>query len=985
MSRPTELDRLLAEDAWARRLAHALARGAEDPDDLVQEAYARAFAQGALPVTHVRGWFARVMRNLTVERRRARGASGQRDAAHARARAYAAGDTETGPRDSEPTPDELAARAEVQERLAAAVLALPARQRDVILLRHFDGAEIADIARRLGLAPSTVQEHLARAHAELRRKLAAWGDDRWSHGLALLLTGRGSLPGGGAAVAAAPPSVVAAALAPYSPVLIAMTLSKVSLGVVITIALTVVLWRAIESPEMSEHDDARSIASDSSHTPPLSEAGAISAEQSDEKRVAIGSAVRKDATVVESKATVDVSVVDMRGAPIEGAAVNVELTPEERRANRVEVSGFEMWQTPPGMSGTTDHGGSTRLTVPAGRPLSISAIKRGRQLEDGVPSSAESIELESLLPGASTTVTFRLRQHPDVEVVLQIVDAVTGAPVVGAPLFMESQDGMTVLSTGERVAQLPLQRSADAVSDGAGFVRVTGQSWLDTWCLVMAPEYGPRMQPLWPAEGANAAIKGSLVVELERSSSIEVLAHGAPQGAELRARMAVTALRQRTRIPSADAYRFGASKYELRASADHEDRFLLSDVPPSAEVSLSLHAPATGALLYSAAQPIQTRAGEVHRVIFDFAASGRLVCTVSEVDGSPTAGQLVQLSSPSGRTIGKTPTSHRPLKSARTDAAGVAVFADVAPGTWVVGLAHAERGRGVTPPSLELDHAPYELEVEMPAGGGDVPVAFTMHRGLYIEGRVVAPGALPTHLVVMASMEAFHAMVQGSEVVDGRFRLGPLMPGTYTVGARSASRGDQSFAPSDDVEARAGATGVELALRLGVRIEVRAIDAADGNAVDAKFTVSRLNGGWYGNSYGARATFLTDGLEPGVYCALALAPDGRVGVVDRFTAESSTELTAVTVPIDVGGTLTVTGPDRDGIRDVYVMRDECVLDLHRLQQGERASSVLPPGRYRVGVVARQRGEGQPAWVDRFDTEQAVEIRAGEEAVLTLSQ
>src|SRR5687768_6421534 len=122
MSRPTNLDALLAEDAWARRLARALARGAEDPDDLVQEVYARALAQGALPVTHVRGWFARVIRNLTVERSRTRGARGQREAGHARARAYAVGDTLTGPRDSEPTPDELAARAEVQERLAAAVL-----------------------------------------------------------------------------------------------------------------------------------------------------------------------------------------------------------------------------------------------------------------------------------------------------------------------------------------------------------------------------------------------------------------------------------------------------------------------------------------------------------------------------------------------------------------------------------------------------------------------------------------------------------------------------------------------------------------------------------------------------------------------------------------------------------------------------------------------------------------------------------------------
>lgn len=989
MSRPTDLDRLLAEDAWARRLARALARGAEDPDDLVQEAYTRAFAHGALPVTHVRGWFARVLRNLTVERRRARGARSQREAAHARARAGAAGDTPAGPRDGELTPDELAARAEVQERLAAAVLTLPSRQRDVILLRHFDGAELADIARRLGLAPSTVQEHLARAHAELRRKLASWADDtRWSHGFALLLTGREAMPGALTIAAAATPSLVTAALVPSSPFLIAMTLSKVSLGVALAVALSVLLWRSTESPELDDVDSARSITNASSRPGPAPDSSTHAAEQSDSEHAAIGSAVRREAAIVDSKGTVDVSVVDIRGVPVEGADVSVELTPEERRANRIEVSGFDMWQTPPGMSGTTDARGATRLIVPAGRPLRIGASKRARPPAEGVPSSAESVDVESLLPGASTSVTIRLRRQPDVEAELQIVDAVTGAPIAGAQVFMESKDSSR-FSTGERATLLPPQRDADGTSDAAGLVHVVGYGWLDTWCLVMATGHGPRMQPLWPANGAHTAITGPIVVELERSCSIEVLVHAAPQGAEVRARLAVTALRQRALVPAAQWLRFGASPYELRAAPDDEGRFRFVDVPSSAKVSLTLHALVTGDLLYAAAEAVETRAGETHRVTWDLAASGRFVCTVHEVDGSPASGRVVQLSLPSGRVIGTTDRGEKPLKSARTDAAGVAVFTDVAPGTWVVGLAHAERGRGDWPraperESPERDFARYELEVEMPAGGGEVPVAFTLHRGLYIEGRVVAPHALPKNLAVSASAGTFHAMVQGIEIIEGQFRLGPLMPGDYRVGARVMGRSDHSFAPSDVVEVVAGTTDVELALRLGVQIELRAVDARLGDAADAKFIVSRIDGGAYHSSYEARASFNANGLERGVYCAVALAPDGRVGVVDRFTAESSTELTEVTVPIDVGGTLVVEGPDRDGIWDVYVSRGEGVLALHRLERSERESSVLPPGRYRVGVVARQRGEGQPAWVDRFDAEHVVEVRAGEETVLTLS-
>jgi hypothetical protein len=691
------------------------------------------------------------------------------------------------------------------------------------------------------------------------------------------------MPGASSVAAAPAPSMITAVLAPSSPFLIAMSLSKVSLGVVITVALSVLLWRVTNSQEIDASDSVRSITRVASHPGPASELESDSAELSDTQHVAIVSAVRMDAAVVESN--------------------------------------------------------------------------------------------------AATTIDSR--PQPDIEAALEIVDAVTGTPIAGAHVFLESKDG-TRFSTGDRATLLPPQRDADGVSDGAGLVHVMGHGRLDTWCLVMASGHGPRMQPLWPAKGAHTAVTGPILVELERSCSIEVLVHGAPHGAEVRARMAVTALRPRALVPSAQWLRFGASSYELRAAPDNEGWYRLVDVPSSAEISLSLHAAGTGGLLYAAAEPVETRAGEVHRVTWDVTASRRFVCTVREVDGLPAPGQVVQLSLPNGRSIGTTPTVYKPLKSARADTDGVAVFDGIAPGTWVVGLAHPERGRGATAPTPERDYAPYELEVEMPEHGGDVPVAFTLHRGLYIDGRVVAPDALPKSLVVSAAAGTFHAMVQGSEVVDGRFRLGPLMPGAYRVGARATGRSDQSLARSETVEALAGATDVELALRLGVRIEVRAIDAADGDAVDAQFTLSRLNGGWYGSSYEARTAFRSDGLEHGEYCAVALAPDGRVGVVDRFTAESSTELTSVTVQIDVGGTLIVEGPDRDGICDVYVMRAEGVLDLHRLERGERAQSVLPPGRYRVGVVARQRGEGQPAWVDRFDAEHAVEVRAGEETVLSLS-
>jgi RNA polymerase sigma factor (sigma-70 family) len=243
MTRSTDLLDLLAQDAWARRLARSLARGPEDAEDLVQEAYARALAPGATPIAHARGWLARVLRNVHIKRRHADSARAQRERAHARARAtFSVGtssrDAVDEPRAVEPSPDELAARAEVQERLAAAVLELEPRQRDVVLLRHFDDASIAAIARRLGLAPATVHEHLERGHAELRRKLAHWATDtRISGGFALLLFGRDA-----ASATAVTLGGGAAAVLPTSQLLLVMTMSKLSIGVALAAALSFILW-----------------------------------------------------------------------------------------------------------------------------------------------------------------------------------------------------------------------------------------------------------------------------------------------------------------------------------------------------------------------------------------------------------------------------------------------------------------------------------------------------------------------------------------------------------------------------------------------------------------------------------------------------------------------------------------------------------------------------------------------------------------------
>ncbi|MGH3395958.1 MAG: sigma factor-like helix-turn-helix DNA-binding protein, partial [Streptosporangiaceae bacterium] len=61
----------------------------------------------------------------------------------------------------------------VDPAIMAALLRLPARQRQVVALRLFLDLDTGGTAQVLGVAPSTVKAHLARALAALRDDLAA--------------------------------------------------------------------------------------------------------------------------------------------------------------------------------------------------------------------------------------------------------------------------------------------------------------------------------------------------------------------------------------------------------------------------------------------------------------------------------------------------------------------------------------------------------------------------------------------------------------------------------------------------------------------------------------------------------------------------------------------------------------------------------------------------------------------------------------------
>ena len=142
------------------RYVRALGIADRDVEDLVQDVFLALFhhvARGR-PRTNLRGWIFRVAHNLALKHL-------IREARRRRVRADLASQRVVAPA---PTPEDCYANRQRQVRLAAAINALPARERRCLQLRA-EGLRYREIARVLGLSLGTVANTMARALARLRR------------------------------------------------------------------------------------------------------------------------------------------------------------------------------------------------------------------------------------------------------------------------------------------------------------------------------------------------------------------------------------------------------------------------------------------------------------------------------------------------------------------------------------------------------------------------------------------------------------------------------------------------------------------------------------------------------------------------------------------------------------------------------------------------------------------------------------------------
>jgi RNA polymerase sigma-70 factor (ECF subfamily) len=149
----------------AYNVARWLTRNDQDAEDLVQEAFLRAFKSfDSFYGSNARAWVLTIVRNTCytwLEKNRVRELTGSLE------------DRESEIESEVLDPQALLLRGEDTQVVKQALEALPVEFRETIVLRHLEGLSYKEIADIVGIPQGTVMSRLARARRRLKELLSS--------------------------------------------------------------------------------------------------------------------------------------------------------------------------------------------------------------------------------------------------------------------------------------------------------------------------------------------------------------------------------------------------------------------------------------------------------------------------------------------------------------------------------------------------------------------------------------------------------------------------------------------------------------------------------------------------------------------------------------------------------------------------------------------------------------------------------------------
>jgi RNA polymerase sigma-70 factor, ECF subfamily len=155
----------------AFNLAYWIVRSREEAEDVVQDAFVRAFRgfsrfDGVAP----KPWLLTIVRNVAYRALQSRNRSGNVVLFSEDLKNREGGDVRELPSPERSAETLLVAESERQQLLAA-LAELPVSYREVVVLRELEGLSYSEIARAVDAPVGTVMSRLSRGRAELREAL----------------------------------------------------------------------------------------------------------------------------------------------------------------------------------------------------------------------------------------------------------------------------------------------------------------------------------------------------------------------------------------------------------------------------------------------------------------------------------------------------------------------------------------------------------------------------------------------------------------------------------------------------------------------------------------------------------------------------------------------------------------------------------------------------------------------------------------------
>jgi len=148
----------------AHRLARWLSRSPGDADDIVQEAFMRAYRGfDSLRSPDARSWLLSIVRNCHLS-----ALAGRRRRAYEPLTEEHEGQPAIAAAGAPPDPERSSIERDEQRALARALAALPEEQREVLVLRELEDMSYREIASVAQVPIGTVMSRLARARAALK-------------------------------------------------------------------------------------------------------------------------------------------------------------------------------------------------------------------------------------------------------------------------------------------------------------------------------------------------------------------------------------------------------------------------------------------------------------------------------------------------------------------------------------------------------------------------------------------------------------------------------------------------------------------------------------------------------------------------------------------------------------------------------------------------------------------------------------------------